>query len=300
MYLLVDLSWLYVRYFFVEANKIYKDPSIYGVIYFLELLHKNIDKYKQIIFVLDGDSELNEKYKLLKSYKEGRSDKTEVYKNFNDFLKLISVFPNSCIVRNIYKEADETLSYLAMNYSKKGKTLVYSGDKDMLQLFCFNNVQISNTYKEGKFILLTEQDIVNKFKNSKKEVILRKADEILKYRTFRGDSSDKIKSAIKGIQDKVIMQIIDVWYEDYLDQDVLASIILRIEDEALRHKIAANFDNIILNYKIMDLLHPDKDYKLRSETKKLKVNVSKEELNALTDKYGLLRYKHLLSSEGIL
>lgn len=293
MILLIDLSWLYVRYYYANLDRGSLDPAISGITYLLQLIHRDIDKYKKIIFVLDGDSNLYEKNKLLKTYKEGRNDKTDIFKNFKDVLKFIYRFPKTIIVRNLYREADEVLAYLASSYSKKDNVVIYSGDKDLLQLTSFKNIYVAENYKNGKFVILKEDEILSKFKDNKKLNILNNLSEIIKYRVLRGDASDNIKAAIPRIQDKVIRHIIDLWEEDYLDQDVLAKIILRVDDMKLRHRIAENFDNILLNHKLMDLSQTWKDYKLKTETKKLKYVISNENFEDLIEKYNLHSYKRV-------
>jgi len=308
MYLLVDTSWLFTKYFFVnrdlQTKEGLKTGHFYGFLYFVELLYRNIRRYKKIIFVLDRDKKLYDKINEYTGYKKGRESKKELYKNFDDFLALLSIFPNSCIIRNVYAEADETIAYISLNYCNKNKVMIYSGDKDFIQLLGVSeNISLSNTYKNGVFVKMTDEEIWNKFKNSKKENFTRISEnkkDILKYRVFKGDTSDNISGAIKGLKDSYIKNIISVWEEDYLDQDVLANIIIKLDSKDLKFKLAENFDNVLLNYKLMDLTHLKNNSKLQKNTKKINVKADKELLKKLLSKYELGRYKDFLTREGLI
>lgn len=294
MYLIIDISWLYCLYYYVNKDKGYLDGAIYGITYFLSLLYRNMKDIKHVYFVLDGDSQLYVKNKLFKEYKQGRSDKTDVYKNMSDFLKIVSTFPKSTIIQNKYKEADETISFLALNHARKGKVLIYSGDKDHIQLLgCNENIFIADKYKQGSFIEWTTQEVWEKFKNSKKEDFTRistNKKDLLKYRILSGDASDNIPPPIKGLTDKNKKVIIQAWLHDELTPDILANIIINVKDEKLKHQLASGFDNILLNYKLMDLTHCDKDYWLQKETKKIRPETTKEIIIELCKKYKLQSY----------
>ena len=129
--------------------------------------------------------------------------------------------------------------------------------------------------KDGKILTLTDDEVLSKFKNSKKEP-LDKVENVLKYRVFKGDSSDKISSAVKGLKDDVIRQIINLWKEDYLDEDVLLMLIGRIEDRKIQERLIENKNNILRNYTLMNLNCERKD--LLEGAKYLTPKVSEEEL----------------------
>jgi 5'-3' exonuclease len=295
--LIVDTSWLYNLYYYVNKDKGYKDPAVHGVIYFLTLLHRNIDKYKQIFFVLDGEHACEDKKKLLPTYKEGRSDKTEVYKNFNDFLKLISKYPKTTIIKNDVKEADDIIAYLAIQYAQQNEVILYSGDKDLIQLAGISdNIKITSKYSSGSFEFLANTEIFQKFKNSKKEDFSRISTDkkdILKYRVLSGDTSDNI-SGIYRLSDVNKKKIIQAWLEDDLNDRILAEIILRIEDMNLRHKIAENFDIILRNWELMDLGHVCTNYKVKKFTKKINIEITEEDLQILIKNYNLVDYNRVI------
>lgn len=304
-YLIVDISCFYVKYYHVNRENNCVDGGISGFTYFLELLYRNIRDFKHIYFVLDTNKEFHDKKESYTDYKSGRENKDKIFENFNDFLTLLTLYPNSSIVRNPLYEADDVIAALALMHGKANKVIVYSVDKDMIQLNGKNeNIKVSNQYKQGKFIELSDEDIFNKFKNSKKqnfsEFMSDRKSDIIKYRTFKGDSSDNIKPAIYKLPEKTIKYIINIWEEDYLDDEVLGNIILRTEDMSLRHKIAEHFDNILLNYKLMDLTHCNTDHKLMKNIKKIKLIADKDKILTICSKFGLNRFKDFLLSEGLV
>lgn len=258
----------------------------YSLLFFSRL--NNDTDVKNIFIVLDGE-EGGEQYKKINSnYKVGRADRTEVYTHLSTFLFLVNYFDKVKIIKNRYREADEVIAYLALN-SKKDY-LIYSGDKDMLQLYS-ENVKIADDYKKGKFNILTKQDVFNKFKNSKKESFTRiseNIEDIVKYRVFKGDSSDNIKPPIPRLQDKYIKEILnEYWVENYLDDKLLADIIIKMSNIKLRDKIVGSFSEILNNYKIMDLKKCKDDFRCKKETKIIKIAKKEDKIKQLVKKYNL-------------
>jgi 5'-3' exonuclease len=309
MYIVVDTSWLYNRYYYVNKDKGHKDPAIYGVCYFLELLYRDIDRYKEVYFVLDTSRANHDKSSGFDGYKEGRADKSDLLKNFDDFLKILSKYPKVKILKNMYREADDVISALSYTLSKKGRVIVYSGDKDLLQLKSLSDdIHISNSYKGGDFVLLKREEIFEKiFKQANKKIKVFTPENtpysnLLKYRVFRGDASDNIKPPIPRITDVDISKIFSVWEEDYLDDAVLGDIIIRLDgEEVLKHKIAGAFEEILKIYNLVNLTHSHKDKKVLGHTKKVSTGIDNSTFISLLEEYKLDRYKNfvLLNEVGV-
>ncbi len=291
--LIVDLSYVFHRYWYVNDGQGYKDPGIYGTCYFLNLIARNnLEEFGKIYIVLDSDLKNHEKKKLYPEYKSGRGDKKEtVYKNWGDFLKILSSFNSKFIIlRNKFHEADEVIAALAVKESRKGKeATIHSGDKDLIQLCGFPNISLSNNYRGGKFITLSKKDLNKKFKVGKDNDYSFISEDLktsVLWKTFKGDISDNIKPAIPKINYKDVKAIIQKWNGKYLDEGNLAdNIICNLTDMSLKHKIAENFDTILLNYKLVSLLDCWKDKSILSNTKMLLSTISKEELTQLCQFY---------------
>ena len=288
--LIIDMYNAWLKYHFINKDKGYIDPAVYGCTQLLSLIYRNIEDYSNIYVVLDSDEGSKDKKELYPEYKKGRSDKKEAFKNFDDFLGIISKLPKLSIISNKYREADDIISYIAQNKCRKEKVIIYSSDKDFAQLVSLHeNIKWATNFKDGKFLELSHEEILSKFKDSKKEKLTNKLGEITKWRIFNGDPSDGINAPIKGLSTKDKRKIIALWYEDYLNMDILGDIIVRLDDFDLnlRFKIAENFDQVLINYKLVSLKECSKDFKLKKFTKCVKVSISKEEYLKLLDSYSL-------------
>ena len=284
--LIIDAYNMHAKYYFVNKDKGFVDPAITGSTRFISLIYRNIDKYSSIYVVLDSNKASHDKKKLFPEYKEGRSNKEEVFKNFEDFLVIISKLPKLKIIKNNEREADDIIACIALSKCKKEKIIIYSSDKDFAQLVALHeNILWSNSYKDGEFIITSDQEIFEKFKDSKKNCLTDRLKDIIKWRVFLGDGSDGIPPAIPRLPKTKIKEVINVWEEDYLDDKILGEIITRIDDENLRLKLAENFSNIIRNYKLMSLKECIKDFKLQKFTKCVNINVDEESYTELFKKY---------------
>jgi 5'-3' exonuclease len=257
--------------------------------------------------VLDSSKVNHDKKKLFPGYKEGRSDKKEVFKNFNDFLGLISKLPKLRIIRNIELEADDVIAHKALTWCNEEEVIIFSSDKDFAQMVSLSkNIYWATNYKEGKFLKLSDSEILDKFTVTKKSgdgknIKIRYTEnikEIIKWRTFLGDTSDKIPPAIRGLRKEKIREILNVWEESYLDENLLGEIITRLDDTGLRMKLAENFTDIIRNYNLMNL--NSDNFKLKKFTKRITVNISNEACESLTRKYNLSRYREFLLLKGYI
>ena len=284
--LIIDTLNMFMKFYHVNKDSGVYDPGIYGSIYFLYLVLRNKEKYGKIYLVLEGKNK--NKYELYPQYKEGRESKHEALKNFDDFLKLISKF-NINIVENKFRECDETIAYLALNHRHKSPVIVYSNDKDFIQLAAFKNIFISEKFEKGEFKILSQEEMYVKFKNNKDEHYNKFMSEnlstLILYRTFKGDKSDNINS-IKLLT-KDIKEIINVWEEDDLNDRILSNIILRLDDMKLKMKIAENFSEILRNFQLMNLGKCGSGIMFRKHTKNLKINVSGKEHSGLVRKYAV-------------
>ena len=297
--LIIDAFNLYVRMHYPNLDGGHVDPSIYGCTYLMELIYKNIDLYDKIYIVLDSDKANHDKKKMQEDYKDGRESKKELFKNFNDYLTIISKLPKLQIITNEYREADEIIAHIALSMCKNNRVIIYSNDKDFVHLKPLSkNILLSSNYKDGEFKILTNEQILDKFKDSKKERLTEDIKEVIKWRTFIGDSSDNISSAIKNLPKKKIKEIISAWEEDNLDDAVLANIIMRLDNMELKMKIAENFEKILMNYKLMYLGECYKDFKLKKFTKRVNMSIEKDNYLELLEKYKLYRFKNFLLLRG--
>ena len=272
--ILVDFSWIYNKYYYVAKVKTLgreTEPDklslqVCDMLYqFFSLVQKNYPSPK-ILLVLDSPLSMTDNFKLNADYKQNRNkkEKDEVYKYFKNVVGTLSTKFNNKVnfVRAVGYEADQVIAYLAEQYQNKYKVLLFTGDKDLLQMTYYNNVDISDKYERGMFILKTDKEIYEKFKNNKGEDFTRistNKKDILKYRTLKGDQSDNLKAVFPRIKDTEITDIIKNYWvdnqEEGLSLERIQSIIEDIKGDncKLAEKLQENINIWYTNYKIMNL-----------------------------------------------
>ena len=258
--ILVDFSYYYNKAYFVSSQRETKEEQekcLFGILYrTIEFFEKAIDTDK-IYIVLDGKEIENKQ--LFEDYKQNRKkDNDKVYYNHDKAVALLSEFPKVVILRNQKKEADEVIGYIALKLKDKKDTLtvIFSGDKDLLQLTSIHNVRVGSEIKNKKVHLLSDTEIFSKFCNSKKEDFTRvsnKKADIIKYRVFKGDTSDNIPPAIPRLRDMDIIKIVRAWKYDITDENEWLNLAIELDD--LWFKVKEYKEQIIRNYKLMCLTY---------------------------------------------
>ncbi len=274
--LLVDFSWLYNKYYFVAKYKEEKDISkavLSMLRQFLSRVEINYPKTKKVLALDSPTSSLNN-FKLCPLYKQNRnkSEKKEVYKELDSILKGLVKSLNSesfYFIKAKGYEADQIIANFAKKYHEKCEITIFSGDKDLLQLTYYENVKVSDKYKDGKFIYITDKEIFGKFKNNKKEDFTRISEnkkDILKYRVLKGDTSDNLSAVFPRIKDSQISQIIKEYWidEEELTETRIEDIIndLKHANSQLAERLETNKDIWLRNWKIMNLFNIE-DFKMK-------------------------------------
>lgn len=238
---------------------------------FLTLVHRSYPSSKVLLALDPATSSLKNKA-IFEGYKQNRNKeaKKEVYQYIVDIIKRLSIKLDSEVfsfVREKFYEADQLLAYIVKKFHKNHEIIIYSGDKDLLQLTSYPNTFIADKFEKGHFLIKTDEEIFQKFKNSKGEDFSRISTnkrDILKYRSLKGDPSDNLSSVFPRIKDKEIAEIIQShWVDDQeepLTEERIDKIIeddLQFENPSLAEKLRNSKDVWLRNYKIMDLLHVD-------------------------------------------
>ena len=278
--ILIDFSWLYNKYYYVAKGsfsindkecrmKEIKDNLLRMLLQFFRVLEESYAGVK-IVSVLDSPVTTLESYKIFEGYKQNRNkeEKKKVYRSFDEILKKLISLSNSknfSFIKAKGYEADQILAYIVKKYCDKSEIIIFSGDKDLLQLTAYPNVYISDKFEKGNFIIKTDKEIFEKFKNSKGEDFTRistNKKDILKYRVLKGDVSDNLSPVYPRIRDKEIVEIVqNYWLEDEeLSEELIKVIINRAKENnlALSERLKYNKETWLRNYKIMDLYHVGK------------------------------------------
>jgi 5'-3' exonuclease len=273
--ILIDFSWLYNKYYYTAYNSYsvaFKEENPEEVLErilreFLTLVER---VYKcRIFMVLDSPTATLKNFKLFEGYKQNRNkeEKKEVYKPFNKTVMALTKTLNSksfSFIKAKLYEADQLLAYIVKKYHDKHNIIIYSGDKDLLQLTAYPNTYISEKFEKGKFLLKSDKEIFEKFKNSKGEDFTRistNKKDILKYRVLKGDTSDNLSPVFPRIKDTEITDIVKNYWlgEEELTEVGMNNVIesLKVSNPKLAEKLNESKEVWLRNYKIMDLFHVD-------------------------------------------
>ena len=276
--ILIDFSWLYNRYYYVASyDAAMKEEPVdieaileRMLLQFLQVVHRSYPSAKIVLALDPATSSLKNKA-IFEGYKQNRNkeSKKEVYRYLVYIIKKLSAKLDPKVfyfIREKLYEADQLLAYTVKKYHKNYEIIIYSGDKDLLQLTSYPNTFIADKFEKGHFLIKTNEEIFQKFKNSKGEDFSRISTnkrDILKYRSLKGDPSDNLSSVFPRIKDKEIAEVIkDYWIDDQKEPLTEARIEKILEDlegdnPALAEKLRENKAVWLRNYKIMDLLHVD-------------------------------------------
>ena len=274
--ILIDFQWLYNRYYYVASynTSMSEEPvDLRGVIermlrQFLLLVHRSYPSAK-VLMALDPATSTLKNKAIFEGYKQNRNKeaKKEVYYFIVDIIKILSAKLDSEVFSFIKEksyEADQIIAFITKNFHKNHEIIIYSGDKDLLQLTSYPNTFVADKFEKGNFLIKTDEEIYQKFKNSKGEDfsrISKNKRDILKYRSLKGDPSDNLSSVFPRIKDKEIAEVIQHYWVDNQDQELTGERVDKIledlegDNPVLAGKLRENKEIWLRNYKIMDLLH---------------------------------------------
>lgn len=276
--ILIDFSWLYNRYYYVASYSASNSEVPVDIeaalermlLQFLTLVHRSYPS-AQILMALDPSTSTLKNKAIFEGYKQNRDkeSKKEVYRYLVYIIKRLFVKLDSKVfsfIREKFYEADQLLAYAVKKFHKNHEIIIYSGDKDLLQLTSYPNTFVADKFEKGHFLIKTDEEIFQKFKNSKGEDFSRISTnkrDILKYRSLKGDPSDNLSSVFPRIKDKEIAEVIqNYWVDDqeeplteYRIEGILED--LEGDNPILASKLRENKEVWLRNYKIMDLLHVD-------------------------------------------
>lgn len=277
--ILIDFSWLYNKYYYVASYVVSQSTNGSNVssvllrmlTQFLLLVEKSYLNAR-ILMALDPSTSSLKNKGIFEGYKQQRNkeEKKEVYSYLPYIVKSLCETLNNksfSFIKAKYYEADQLIAHTVKKFHDDYEIIIYSGDKDLLQLTSYPNTFVADKFEKGHFLIKTDEEIFQKFKNSKGEDFSRISTnkrDILKYRSLKGDPSDNLSSVFPRIKDKEIAEIIqNHWVDDQeepLTEERIDKIIeddLQFENPSLAEKLRNNKDVWLRNYKIMDLLHVD-------------------------------------------
>lgn len=277
---LCDYSWMLRRFDHVFKNLSVTLPDgsnygtgvVFGFTRFVESIftaYENQGKSLKIIFCMDSKSD--ERSSQLAEYKSNRiqaSNKNVLASNTALVYQLMSLVPDVSFASAPNKEADDVIADLANRDFKVDQKIVYSGDKDMIQLTNTPDVIFSNKLEKGLFLDMAQTVLDASLQGCPKEYVTN-------FRALIGDDSDNIKPIVARIQKKLCLKIAKLFFEANNQNlqmtledakargDFTSSELKWVDLVSDRHTLST----YLLNYKLMDL----RKYSLKEN--KLPINV---------------------------
>lgn len=245
--LVVDLNNVWNRYLYARKG-IFKDAVI-SVLHLFRSIYQS-QEFAKVFIVIDGKP--NEHYDTFKEYKSNRKHNPDKYIPMKAISSVLCQYFN--VVGGKHQEGDAVVAYIASVLNKKYDTYIFSNDKDFIQLM-YKGIHIVTEFKNGRISkTLEENEALKKFHNSNNEP-LDKLSNVLKYRVFKGDTSDSIPPAVPRLKDTVIRDIVsNYWVEEGLTEDILLRVIGEYPDIPVKVRLIQQKEDILRNYTLMNLL----------------------------------------------
>lgn len=284
-FLIIDAFGILYRYHFIFLKRPLinsKGQNVSSINGFLRTYFSLINTYPADYTAIALDSSRKTfRSEIYKAYKENRESMPDDLRSQIPILyNLIDALGIRRIVLDNY-EADDIVGCIAQNNKKENiKTIIYSPDKDILQLVDENTKVIASN-KDNELI---EYDI-----NMVKEKRGVYPNQIIDLLSLMGDASDNIPG-VKGIGEKTALKLL----EEY---DTLDNIYKNIDSikGKIQEKLIADKDNAYMSYELATIKREIEelniDYK---EIEKNKINI--DEVNKILDDLELKQIRDKINS----
>lgn len=284
-FLIIDAFGILYRYHFIFLKRPLinsKGQNVSSINGFLRTYFSLINTYPADYTAIALDSSRQTfRSEIYKAYKENRESMPDDLRSQIPILyNLIDALGITRIVLDNY-EADDIIGCIAQNNKKENiKTIIYSPDKDILQLVDYNTSVIASN-KDNELI---EYDT-----NMVKEKRGVYPNQIIDLLSLMGDASDNIPG-VKGIGEKTALKLL----EEY---DTLDNIYKNIDSikGKIQEKLIADKDNAYMSYELATIKREIEelniDYK---EIEKNKINI--DEVNKILDDLELKQIRDKINS----
>lgn len=284
-FLIIDAFGILYRYHFIFLKRPLinsKGQNVSSINGFLRTYFSLINTYSADYTAIALDSSRQTfRSEIYKAYKQNRESMPDDLRSQIPILyNLIDALGITRIVLDNY-EADDIIGCIAQNNKKENiKTIIYSPDKDILQLVDDNTSVIASN-KDNELI---EYDT-----NMVKEKRGVYPNQIIDLLSLMGDASDNIPG-VKGIGEKTALKLL----EEY---DTLDNIYKNIDSikGKIQEKLIADKDNAYMSYELATIKREIEelniDYK---EIEKNKINI--DEVNKILDDLELKQIRDKINS----
>ncbi|MEI0580334.1 DNA polymerase I [Brachyspira pilosicoli] len=284
-FLIIDAFGILYRYHFIFLKRPLinsKGQNVSSINGFLRTYFSLINTYPADYTAIALDSSRQTfRSEIYKAYKENRESMPDDLRSQIPILyNLIDALGITRIVLDNY-EADDIIGCIAQNNKKENiKTIIYSPDKDILQLVD-DNTKVIASNKDNELI---EYDI-----NMVKEKRGVFPNQIIDLLSLMGDASDNIPG-VKGIGEKTAVKLL----EEYDSLDNIYKNIDSIKGK-IQEKLITDKDNAYMSYELATIKREIEelniDYK---EIEKNKINI--DEVNKILDDLELKQIRDKINS----
>ncbi len=284
-FLIIDAFGILYRYHFIFLKRPLinsKGQNVSSINGFLRTYFSLINTYPADYTAIALDSSRQTfRSEIYKAYKENRESMPDDLRSQIPILyNLIDALGITRIVLDNY-EADDIIGCIAQNNKKENiKTIIYSPDKDILQLVDDNTSVIASN-KDNELI---EYDT-----NMVKEKRGVYPNQIIDLLSLMGDASDNIPG-VKGIGEKTAVKLL----EEYDSLDNIYKNIDSIKGK-IQEKLITDKDNAYMSYELATIKREIEelniDYK---EIEKNKINI--DEVNKILDDLELKQIRDKINS----
>jgi DNA polymerase I len=282
--ILVDTSFLIYRSYFAYPNitnsKGLKLGAVFGLVKTILILNKTYLP-ERIIFCRDFKKPTF-RHIFFSEYKAGRPPMPV---ELQQQLTLIDGLLEITLAENYALEgfeADDLIASLAYNLNEFDEILIFSGDKDLLQLLSLRNVKIIKPDTLGANLIIAPTDFEKKFN--------LKPSQWLDYKALVGDTSDNIRGvdgigpktattllnqfgSLKNIYSFLRLDLISALNNfPYIDPDISITENINFEhkiSEKISQKLILGFQDVLLAYRLSQLARPE--FELKPSTIKLEL-----------------------------
>ncbi|WP_300368454.1 DNA polymerase I [Brachyspira sp.] len=284
-FLIIDAFGILYRYHFIFLKRPLlnsKGQNVSSINGFMRTYFSLINTYPAEYTAIALDSSRKTfRNEIYKEYKENRESMPDDLRSQIPILyNLIDALGISRIVLDNY-EADDIVGTIAEKNKKENiKTIIYSPDKDILQLVD-DDVRVVASNKDNE---LMEYD-----KEAVKEKRGVYPNQIIDLLSLMGDASDNIPG-VKGVGEKTAIKLL----EEYNSLDGIYENIDSIKGK-LQEKLLESKDNAYMSYKLATIERNIKDFNLDyNKIESSKINA--EEVNKILDELELKQIRDKINS----
>ena len=284
-FLIIDAFGILYRYHFIFLKRPLlnsKGQNVSSINGFMRTYFSLINTYpaEYIAIALDS-SRKTFRNEIYKEYKENRESMPDDLRSQIPILyNLIDALGISRIVLDNY-EADDIVGTIAEKNKKENiKTIIYSPDKDILQLVD-DDVRVVASNKDNELMEYDAETV-----KEKRGVY---PNQIIDLLSLMGDASDNIPG-VKGVGEKTALKLL----EEYKSLDGIYENIDSIKGK-VQEKLIESKDMAYMSYKLATIERNIKDFNLDyNEIASSKINI--EEVNKILDELELKQIRDKINS----